>query len=364
MEHAMTRFSFQDRLMNEARDVIFEWAERYLSSACYDDTGIVSVTGQEHFILEYQLFLISNYALMMQYGNDLSQIERIKKFLDNQRPEDEGELLEFQFIEGTPMDFCLSAESLDDIDIADIYGLTNFRIMMIYRRDGSTWTKKNIDSTIRKIREDLEFDGYEPEIETDSNGYPDYILGLVIRMKNENLFASLRILHLDQDSYEYMLLTLAGSVDPRVRTMIAGMMLNTEIVQLLQKDKDPNVLLSLITNLFAFVHLKDRTIKRILNRLSKSEIFDEDERPDPVMIAKRLHQSEFFGEVGKYDEEEMERWRDTWERNTEVMPILEKLKEIIDSYGLSGDQGVELTGWLAERIAELEFILEDELEED
>ena len=364
MKHTMKRFCFQDRLMNEARDTIFGWAETYLSSACYDDTGIVSVAGQEHFILEYQLFLISNYALMMQHGNDLSQIERIKKFLDNQRPEDEGELLEFQFIEGTPMDFCLSAESLDDIDIADIYGLTNFRIMMIYRWDGSTWTKKNIDSTIRKIREDLEFDGYEPEIEIGSDGYPDYILELAIRIKDENPFASLRMLYLDQDSYEYMLLTLAGSSDPRVRTMIAGMMLNEEIVRLLEKDKDPGVLLGLISNLFAFVHLKDRTIKRILTTLSKTKILCEDERPDPVMIAKRLHQSEFFGEVGKYDEEEMERWRDTWERNTEVMPILEKLKEIIDSYHFSDDQGLELTGWLEERIEELEFILEDKLEED
>ena len=48
----------------------------------------------------------------------------------------------------------------------------------------------------------------------------------------------------------------------------------------------------------------------------------------------------------------------------EVMPILEKLKEIIDSYGFSDDQGLGLTGWLEERIEELEFILEDELEED
>ena len=355
----MERFTFQDRLMNKATDAIFEWAERYLSSVCDDNAGIVSVTGSDHFILRYQLIFISNYVLMMQIGNEISQIERIKRFLDNQRPGDDGKLMEFRFIDGIPCEVYLLAESLDDIDIADIYGVTKFTTMIIYRNDGKDWKKKDINLIIKKTREDLEFDGYDPEIEIPYDS-SDEELYAAITMKNEIFLAMMRTRPIDEERFEYMLLTLAGSSDPRVRSMIAGMMIKKEIVQFLEKDKDPGVLLNLVSNLFAFVNLSDRSIKKILKTLLKSKILHEDANLNFVMIAKRLNFTKMFKAVGKYNEEEMERWRETWERNTKVLPIYQKLKEVVDSYDFSDDDGLDLIWRLEERIEDLGYILEGE----
>ncbi len=359
MGDQMERFTFEDKLMNEAADAIFEWAEKYLSSIFDDDTGIVSIAGQDHFIVRYQLIFISNYALMMQRGNDLSQIERIKKFLDNQMLGNRDKLMAFRFLDGIPCEVYLFAESLGDLDIADIYGLTKFKTMIIDRNDGKIWSKKDIDSTVRKIREDMDCDGYEPEITRDYHG--GITLWLGIELKNQNLLAALRIfLWMDKQNFEYMQLTLASSSDPRVRTMIAGMIINAEIVKLLEKDKDPDVLLNLLSNLFAFVHLKDRTIKRILAALLKSKILDGGAKSDLFMVAKRLHSTEIFRDVGDYDEQAMERWGDTWERNTKLMPIFEMLKDVAESYEFLNDAASDLFFWLEERIQDLNYILEEE----
>ncbi len=82
MDYGMERVAEQGKVSNEAVHAIIKWAERYLSSVYDDDAGTVYFAGQEQFILEYQLCFISNYAFMMQLGNDLSQIERIEKFLN------------------------------------------------------------------------------------------------------------------------------------------------------------------------------------------------------------------------------------------------------------------------------------------
>jgi hypothetical protein len=360
MDQEMEGFTEQGKAMNEAASAIIKWAERYLSSVYDDDAGTVYFAGLEKFILEYQLFFISNYAFMMQVGNDLSQIERIEKFLNQQMPGNEDKLMEFRFMGGTPVDVFLSVESLDDIDIADIYGLAAFRSMTIRRNDRKGWTKKDMVSIQRTIREDLEFDGYEVETTINFDPYCDNALELAVRMKDENPYASFRMLHLGQDGFDRMLSILAGSSDPRVRTMIAGMRPDAATVQVLEKDKDPCVLLCLISNPSAFVHLKDKTIKRVLTTLLKSKILVEDATPSLLMMAKRLRGGERFREIGEYNEEEMTRWRNTWERNTKVIPILEKLNEAAESHGSFDDEGVDLTCWLEIQIEALEITLEDE----
>ncbi len=146
--------------------------------------------------------------------------------------------------------------------------------------------------------------------------------------------------------------------------MIAGMRPDAATVQVLEKDKDPGVLLCLISNPSAFVHLKDSTIKRILTTLLKSKILVEDATPNLLMMAKRLRRGESFRKMGEYNEEEMSRWRNTWEWNTKVIPILEKLKEVSESHGSLDDEGVDLTCWLEIQIEALEITLEDELEEE
>ena len=359
MDYEMERVTEQGKVTNEAASAIIKWAERYLSSVYDDDAGTVYCAGREQFILEYQLYFISNYAFMMQIGNDLSQIGRIGKFLNHQMPENEDNLMEFRFMGGTPVDVFLSVESLDDIDIADIYGLTTFGLMTIRSNDRKGWTKKDMDAIHRTIREDLEFDDYEVETAINIDPYCDYILELVVTMEDET-----PLLYLDQDGFDVMLSILAGSSDPRVRIMIAGMRPDAATVQVLAKDKVPDVLLCLISNPSAFVHLKDKTIKRILTTLLKSKILVEDATPDLVIMAKRLRKSESFREIGEYNEEEMARWRNTWEQNTKVIPILEKLREASESHGSLDDEGMDLTCWLEIQIEGLEITLEDELEEE
>ena len=152
MDQEMEGFTEQGKVMNEAARAIIKWAEKYLSSVYDDDAGTVYFAGRDQFIREYQLFFISNYAFMMQLGNDLSQIGRIEKILNHQMPENEDKLMKFRFMGGTPVDVFLSAESLDDVDIADIYGLTAFRSMNIRRNDRKSWTKKDIYIGIRAGR--------------------------------------------------------------------------------------------------------------------------------------------------------------------------------------------------------------------
>ena len=355
MDQEMEGFTEQGKAMNEAASAIIKWAERYLSSVYDDDAGTVYFAGLEKFILEYQLFFISNYAFMMQVGNDLSQIERIEKFLNQQMPGNEDKLMEFRFMGGTPVDVFLSTESLDDIDIADIYGLTTFRSMTIRSNDRKSWSKEDMVSIQKAIREDLESDDYEVKTTINFDPYCDNALELAVTMEDET-----PLVYFDKDGFDTMLSILAGSSDPRVRIMLAGMRPDAATVQVLEKDKDPGVLLCLISNPSAFVHLKDRSIKRILATLLKSKILVEDATPSLLMMAKRLRGGERFREIGEYNEEEMTRWRNTWERNTKVIPILEKLNEAAESHGSFDDEGVDLTCWLEIQIEALEITLEDE----
>ena len=359
MDQKMERVTEQGKVTSEAASAIIKWAERYLSSVYDDDAGTVYFAGREQYIREYQLFFISNYAFMMQLGNDLSQIGRIEKFLNQQMPGNEDNLMEFRFMGGTPVDVFLSAESLDDIDMADIYGLTAFRSMNIRRNDRKSRTKKDMVSIQRTIREDLESGGYEVETTINFDPYCDNALELDVTMEDE-----IPLFYLNKDGFNTMLSILAGSSNPRVRIMIAGMRPDAATVQVLEKDKDPDVLLCLISNPSAFLHLKDSTIKRILTTLLKSKILVEDATPSLVIMVKRLRGSERFTEMGVYNEEEMSRWRNTWEWNTKVIPILEKLKEADESHGSLDDEEGDLTFWLEDQIESLEFTLEYELEEE
>ena len=113
--------------------LVATWAEKYLS-LLYNQCPLVRVVGADEAYIENQIRFLSHYVLMMQLGNEISQKDRIKEFLDMQYALT-SEKIQLNFIGGVPFDVCVLANSIDEIDIADILGIVGFRDIIMYRLD-------------------------------------------------------------------------------------------------------------------------------------------------------------------------------------------------------------------------------------
>ena len=87
-----------------------------------------------------------------------------KYFPDGERPP-----IAVTFWGGSPVCARVYVEQLSDIDFEDSYAYLYFQIVSISNRDYKTWTRKRIKEVIQHIKEDMEFDGDEVEIELEDD---------------------------------------------------------------------------------------------------------------------------------------------------------------------------------------------------
>ena len=87
-----------------------------------------------------------------------------KYFPDGERPP-----ITVTFWGGSPVCAKLYVEELCDIDFEDSYAYLYFQIISISNNSYKTWTRKRIKEVIQHIKEDMEFDGDEVEIELEDD---------------------------------------------------------------------------------------------------------------------------------------------------------------------------------------------------
>jgi len=53
---------------------------------------------------------------------------------------------------------------LNDVDVADVYGIIGFKKMHVYLKNGMNWNAITIKDFIQEVREDVEFDGMDAQL--------------------------------------------------------------------------------------------------------------------------------------------------------------------------------------------------------
>lgn len=114
-------------------------------------------------------FLIKYMGHMLLDGDTRENRQRIQRFLTLQAKDNNADF-EIHFLHGKPRDVCLYANSLNDVDIANIYGITVFKKMHVYLRNGMNWTTIMAEDFIQDVREDIEFDGMDAQLDYEFNG--------------------------------------------------------------------------------------------------------------------------------------------------------------------------------------------------
>jgi hypothetical protein len=146
-----------------------KWREKYLLDLKKESKGeknyadMVFIGNHIKFIKNYLQFFLLN-------GNTLQNVRRVKRFLKMQTFKIPKNLMEFYFINGKPRDIVLNARSKKDLNIADIYSLLKFEMIIVKRAKRRKWTNQIVKTIIREIENDFELDGYESEIRHKTNG--------------------------------------------------------------------------------------------------------------------------------------------------------------------------------------------------
>jgi hypothetical protein len=127
-----------------------------------------ALKGQIEFI-KYHVGLMaiepSERGTLSYIGKFLSVQHLIDKYFPNGRKPP----ITVTFWGGSPVCARVYVEELSDIDFEDSYSYLYFDVISISNRDYKTWTQKKIKEVIQHIKEDMEFDGDEVEIELEDD---------------------------------------------------------------------------------------------------------------------------------------------------------------------------------------------------
>ncbi len=121
-------------------------------------------------------FIKYHTALMTMDSEPTKQnLYRIKRFLSMQHlidryfPNMKTPPITITFWGGSPVCARVHVEKLSDIDFEDSYAYLYFQTISISNKAYKTWTPKKIKDVIQHIKEDMEFDGDEVDIELEDD---------------------------------------------------------------------------------------------------------------------------------------------------------------------------------------------------
>lgn len=138
-----------------------EWKkEDSYRPGCYgDDTGEDELGEQ---FVEYQIKFIGQYlGFMLLAGPHQENLNRIQYFLNMQGAIKSEENIEIRFMNGDPHEVYVYVNSLNDIDLADVYQIIFYNDLFVTREGGKKWTKRIAKDFVEEVLSDLEFDGDE-----------------------------------------------------------------------------------------------------------------------------------------------------------------------------------------------------------
>jgi len=93
----------------------------------------------------------------------------MQHLIDEYFPDGERPPITVTFWGGSPVCAKVYVEQLSDIDFEDSYAYLYFQTISISNNSYKTWTRKRIKEVIQHIKEDMEFDGDEVEIELEDD---------------------------------------------------------------------------------------------------------------------------------------------------------------------------------------------------
>ena len=120
-------------------------------------------------------FIKYHVALITFPGPTNNNLNRINQFLSRQHiidkyfPDGKKPPITVTFWGGSPVCVRVYVEELSEIDFEDSYDYLDFQTISISNANFKTWTQKKIKDFIQHIKEDMEFDGDEVEIELEDN---------------------------------------------------------------------------------------------------------------------------------------------------------------------------------------------------
>jgi hypothetical protein len=116
-------------------------------------------------------FIKHHVSLMAIEPSERGTLRYIGRFLSMQHlideyfPDGERPPIAVTFWGGSPVCAKVYVEQLSDIDFEDSYAYLYFQTISISNRDYKTWSRKRIKEVIQHIKEDMEFDGDQVDIE-------------------------------------------------------------------------------------------------------------------------------------------------------------------------------------------------------
>ncbi len=149
---------------SEVGNTFKKWAKDFRTEF-FRERPFTSVYGNTSFVRDQIEFVHLYLGHMQLDGTTRENLERIKQFLSLQRALEEGKDMRLYFIGGSPVEVFVTVENLGDIDIADVYGITEFEIMNVFKGKYKRWTPKSAKSFIDAVKNDLAFDGMESDLD-------------------------------------------------------------------------------------------------------------------------------------------------------------------------------------------------------
>ncbi|MBI5639263.1 MAG: hypothetical protein HZA17_02450 [Nitrospirae bacterium] len=146
MAKLLSKQEFESKLIVLLR----QWQGEYLDNFGGIDMRNSSAEDQIEFIREY-------VGLMMLDGHSTDNLNRIERFLLMQTSGREAEM-QIIFTGGNPDYVYVLIDMLRDIDVADVYAITEFNTIITRSEDHRIWTRKLAKEFIEELRGDLEFD--------------------------------------------------------------------------------------------------------------------------------------------------------------------------------------------------------------
>lgn len=139
-------------------------------------------------LVEDQINFVTQYvACAILDGTSNKHIKKIEHFLSMQCVTHIGDRYELRFIGGYPLDVYAKVDSLKDIDIADVFFITEFEGMDIYRPKMEKWTKRIAKRFTDELKEDVLFDFPDAEVIVDANPASRVALEISIEVDESSL---------------------------------------------------------------------------------------------------------------------------------------------------------------------------------
>ncbi len=155
---------------SEVKSLYKKWFKRFQKEweqpGRYSPSFLPSTDEDLEYLKQDQIEFIGIYlGHMLIDGDSKENLLRIKHFLKMQKAIHTGTDLEIRFLQGNPYEVFVFVYDIDEIDIADVYGICEFKKIYVYRRDGRNWTEKMAEQFVNDVRADLRFDGLIAELQ-------------------------------------------------------------------------------------------------------------------------------------------------------------------------------------------------------